>query len=176
MTPHLIWNKKTHDAHRKSVRIREWPGFPGMCLCNRYRHPFSAQKKSRADHRLCSSRIEGVMTCFGCRVRSRRDAVQGAPRRAGWSPAQAEQRRNAPFWSEPSGQPRKPAACGVAGGRLVLLAVAPLRRVAAPCTRPVSGAARHPKQVITPSRRLMEAAAGIPAHGRIPSILSRRNS
>jgi hypothetical protein len=52
--------------------------------------------------------------CRG-RVRSRRDAVQGAPRRSGWAPAQAAQRRNAPFWIEPFGQPREPVACGVRG-------------------------------------------------------------
>jgi hypothetical protein len=38
---------------------------------------------------------------------------------------------------------------------LRLLAVAPLRRVAAPCIRPVPGAARPPIQFITPSRRAL---------------------
>jgi hypothetical protein len=40
--------------------------------------------------------------------------VQGAARRTGWFPEQAVQRRNAPFPHEPGGQPREPAACGVA--------------------------------------------------------------
>jgi len=54
------------------------------------------------------------MNWFRGRVRTRRDAVQGAVRRAGWVPAQAPQHRNAPFSSEPCGQPQEQAACGVA--------------------------------------------------------------
>lgn len=54
------------------------------------------------------------MDLFRGHVRARRDAVQGAARRSGWSPVQAMQRRNAPFWFEPCGQSREPAACGVA--------------------------------------------------------------
>ncbi len=81
------------------------------------------------------------MSYFWGRVRTRRDASvvqQGAPQCV---PLQATcDAAGRPSGSNPSGNPenRPPAV-------LRLLAVAPLRRVAAPCIQPVLGAARPQK-------------------------------
>jgi hypothetical protein len=69
-------------------------------------------------------------------VRTRRDAAQGAGRAAVRALQAACDTAGRPSGSNPSGSPgNQPPAV------LQLLAVAPLRRVAAPCIRLVSGAA-----------------------------------
>jgi apolipoprotein N-acyltransferase len=91
------------------------------------------------------------MNCIRGRVRARRDAALEARRAAVRALQAACDTAGRPSGSNPAGSPgnRPPAA-------LRLLAVAPLRRVAAPCSQPAqwaySGAARPLIQFITPSR------------------------
>ena len=101
----------------------------------------SARRKG--PHLLC---LEGVMNQVGGRVLARRDASvvpqdapqYESPRRA---PASSLRCLGAPVWQEPSGQPREPAACGVAPPCRSTGTPSPLRRVAAPSIRPTLGAA-----------------------------------